>query len=84
MLAGEVRSVAELAETSWAVERDVFTEIEPGVRVVTAPFRSRHAPIGVQGRAPRLGEHTRQVLTERLGLDDGELDALEAAGVILS
>lgn len=31
--------------------------------------------------APLFGEHTRQVLAERLGLDDAELDALEAAGV---
>ena len=40
---------------------------------------------GTPGRitrpAPLFGEHTREVLAERLGLDEAELDALEAAGV---
>jgi succinyl-CoA---D-citramalate CoA-transferase len=32
--------------------------------------------------APRLGEHTRQVLAEALGMSDEELDALQSDGVI--
>jgi crotonobetainyl-CoA:carnitine CoA-transferase CaiB-like acyl-CoA transferase len=32
--------------------------------------------------APRLGEHTRQVLAEALGISDEELDALQSDGVI--
>jgi crotonobetainyl-CoA:carnitine CoA-transferase CaiB-like acyl-CoA transferase len=32
--------------------------------------------------APRLGEHTREVLSAALGLSDDELDALQADGVI--
>jgi crotonobetainyl-CoA:carnitine CoA-transferase CaiB-like acyl-CoA transferase len=32
--------------------------------------------------APRLGEHTRSVLSEALGVDDKTLDALAADGVI--
>ncbi len=51
-MAGRVRSVAELADSEWAAHRGVFTEIEPGTRVVTAPFRSRHSDIGVRGPAP--------------------------------
>jgi hypothetical protein len=31
---------------------------------------------------PWIGEHTRSVLHEELGLDDGEIDALAADGVI--
>jgi crotonobetainyl-CoA:carnitine CoA-transferase CaiB-like acyl-CoA transferase len=84
MLVAEVRSVAELARTDWAMQRAVFTEIEPGTRVVTAPYRSEHAPIGVQGRAPRHGEHTRAVLAELLGLGDDELDALAKSGAIVT
>ena len=84
MLVAEVRSVADLAATPWAAERGVFTEIEPGARVVAAPYRSRHAPIGASGPAPRKGEHTRAVLRELLDLDDEQLDALEAAGAIRS
>ena len=77
-LVAEVRTVAELAETSWASERDVFTEVEPGARLATAPFRSNQSAIGVRGPAPRFAEHTRAVLHERLDLDDDELDRLGA------
>ena len=69
-LVGEVRTVAELAETPWARERGVFTEVEPGLRVAAAPFRSLQSSIGVRGPAPRFAEHTRAVLAERLQLSD--------------
>ncbi len=36
----------------------------------------------VPAGAPRLGEHTRQVLAELLDLDDQDLDALSVSGVI--
>jgi crotonobetainyl-CoA:carnitine CoA-transferase CaiB-like acyl-CoA transferase len=82
MLVAEVRSVAELAATPWAESRGLFVEVEPDTRVVAAPFRSRAADVGVRGPAPRAGEHTRAVLTEVLGLDGAQLDALEADGAI--
>jgi len=82
MLVGEVRSVADLAATPWAEARGLFVEVEPDTRVVSAPFRSRDADVGVRGPAPRAGEHTRAVLTELLGLDDATLDALQADGAI--
>jgi len=81
-LVAQVRTVAQLADTPWAIERDVFTEVEPGARVGRAPFRSGQSSIGVRGPAPRLGEHTRAVLAERLDLTNSVLDALETEGVI--
>ncbi|GMU79523.1 MAG: hypothetical protein AMXMBFR46_23130 [Acidimicrobiia bacterium] len=78
----EVRSVAELADTEWALARRTFREIEPGVRVVGAPFRSRDSGVGVRGPAPRAGEHTRAVLRSLLALDDTTLDDLTARGAI--
>jgi CoA:oxalate CoA-transferase len=83
-LVGEVRTVRQLADTAWAREREVFVEVEPGARVTATPFRSDASAIGVRGPAPRLGEHTRAVLSERLHLSDDALDALEAEGVISS
>jgi len=47
----------------------------PAVRFVG---EQRNTPSG----APRLGEHTREVLTELAGLDSLELDRLEQAGII--
>ena len=83
-LVAEVRTVQDLAETPWAHEREVFTEVEPGARIAAAPFRSRGATIGVQAAAPRFGEHTRAVLAERCGLTADELDRLEADSIITS
>ena len=81
-MAGRVRSVVELAATDWAAHRGLFTEIEPGTRVATAPFRSRHSQIGVRGPAPMRGEHTREVLRDVLDLSPADLDSLEASGAI--
>ena len=81
---GVQNHVQDLAETPWAREREVFAEVEPGARVTAAPFRSEGATIGVQGPAPRFGEHTRAVLAERCGLTAAELDRLEADGIIKS
>lgn len=39
-------------------------------------------PVPVPAGAPRLGEHTREVLGDLLGVDDAELDRLEADGTI--
>jgi formyl-CoA transferase len=48
-----------------------------------APFpRTAGEQPAVPSGAPRLGEHTRPVLRDELGLSDAELDALEADGVL--
>ena len=82
-LVAEVRTVAELAGPR-GVRTEVFTEVEPGARIATAPFRSDSSAIGVRGPAPRFAQHTRVVLHERLDLDDDELDRLEREGVIIT
>ena len=51
-LVAEVRTVAELADTPWAAERGVFTEVEPGARWPAAPFRSDRAPSAYAARRP--------------------------------
>ena len=83
-LAAEVRSIAQVAETPWAKERDVFREVEPGVHLTAAPFRTSGGSVGVRDRAPRLGEHTRAVLADRLGVSATELDELEQSGALAS
>jgi crotonobetainyl-CoA:carnitine CoA-transferase CaiB-like acyl-CoA transferase len=52
------------------------------VRVVGPPARLSETPAGVRRPAPLLGEHTDQVLRERLGLDDQEIARLRGAGAI--
>jgi benzylsuccinate CoA-transferase BbsF subunit len=48
----------------------------------TAPFRLSATPGVLERPAPLLGQHTRDVLHDLLGLDDARIDALEADGVL--
>jgi crotonobetainyl-CoA:carnitine CoA-transferase CaiB-like acyl-CoA transferase len=50
------------------------------LRQSRAAARFSHTPAAIRHGAPGLGEHTRDVLREA-GLDDGEIAALDAAGV---
>jgi crotonobetainyl-CoA:carnitine CoA-transferase CaiB-like acyl-CoA transferase len=47
-----------------------------------APFRSESIPPPENRPAPEPGEHTREICAELLGLDDGAVDELLAAGAI--
>ena len=51
--------------------------VHPGV-----PYRFSESPGGVQGRAPRLGEHNREIYAGDLGLDDATIASLDIGGVI--
>jgi crotonobetainyl-CoA:carnitine CoA-transferase CaiB-like acyl-CoA transferase len=46
------------------------------------PVAADELQIEPRGRAPHLGEHTKQVLQHDLGLRDDEIAALTAAGAI--
>jgi benzylsuccinate CoA-transferase BbsF subunit len=46
------------------------------------PFRFSSTPVGLRGPAPILGEHTREVLRELIGVSDAEFDELHAAEVL--
>ncbi|MGH0036973.1 MAG: CaiB/BaiF CoA transferase family protein [Myxococcota bacterium] len=50
--------------------------------VPTLPFRLSGVERWVRRPAPTLGQHSREVLHEWLGMDDPALDALEGQGVI--
>jgi len=66
-------------------DRELFREIDvPDVGkhlIYGSPWRLTATPTQSRGAAPRLGEHTRAVLAERLGMDDAEYQRLADAGV---
>ena len=53
----------------------------PAAKLPKMPTRSTAYEMGLQRPAPRLGEHTREVLAE-CGLTKDEIDALASKGVI--
>jgi crotonobetainyl-CoA:carnitine CoA-transferase CaiB-like acyl-CoA transferase len=52
------------------------------IRMVAPPVRLSETPGAVRAPAPLLGEHTDDVLRERLGLSDREIEQLRASGAI--
>jgi CoA:oxalate CoA-transferase len=50
------------------------------IRVTGVPVRLSDTPGAVRTPPPRLGEHTRAVLAEVLGLDGAAVDALVGEG----
>ena len=58
-------------------------ERKMGERVIIGrPWKMSKTPISVQGPAPSLGQHNRELLKGVLGYDDARCDALEDAGII--
>jgi crotonobetainyl-CoA:carnitine CoA-transferase CaiB-like acyl-CoA transferase len=86
--AGPVNTIAEtfadlFVEARGAVRRFLRDD---GVEVpsVAYPGKFSQTPADYRRRPPFLGEHTREVLADWLGLDDAALDALTACGAIVA
>jgi crotonobetainyl-CoA:carnitine CoA-transferase CaiB-like acyl-CoA transferase len=52
------------------------------VSLVANPLRLSETPVTYRTAPPTLGAQTQEVLTQRLGMSDAEIDRLRAAGVI--
>jgi formyl-CoA transferase len=67
---------------SRALRRDLPHALAGHVPQVVAPLKLSATPLGYDRAPPLLGEHTAEVLSQRLGLSAERLRALEQAGVI--
>jgi len=83
--AGPVYGYADLVADPQIAHNGTFVEYdhpsEGRVKVPGFPIRFSKTPSKVERGAPRVGEHSREVL-EQAGLDQGAIDALIAAGVV--
>ncbi|HZR84542.1 MAG TPA: CoA transferase [Candidatus Binatia bacterium] len=67
-----------------AARHALVTVVHPdvgGARYTANPLRMSRTPMSPVARAPRLGEHTADVLTRVLGLTESEVESLVARGV---
>lgn len=83
--AARVRSYTEIAEDPHLIARGALAPIDVGgsvgeVLIQTAPHRIEDALPRPRGVPPRLGEHSREVLTW-LNFSEAEIDEMVAAGV---
>lgn len=78
---GQVRTVAECADSEWAQSRDLMAEPLPGIRVPRAPWRWDGGPVGVKRAVGAIGEDNDYVLRDIIGLGDAEVEALVARNI---
>lgn len=83
---GVINDIGRALEEPQVLARDMLVHIphalNSGFRMVGSPVKLSDTPVEYQRPAPRLGEHTHEVLKRRLGLDDARLAELKAQGVI--
>ncbi|WMS40876.1 CaiB/BaiF CoA-transferase family protein [Acuticoccus sp. MNP-M23] len=85
---GPINTIPEaFAEPQAAARGAVVTHDHPAAadgiaRTIGNPIKMSDTPVDYRRRPPMRGEHSREVLTELLGMDDDAIDALAKAGVV--
>jgi crotonobetainyl-CoA:carnitine CoA-transferase CaiB-like acyl-CoA transferase len=86
MLFGIVQTPEDLARCPQLEARDFYQEVEhPVIGKIQVPFRlfnMTESPARYRRPAPMLGQHTAEVLGERLGITADDVATLRARGVI--
>jgi len=82
-----MRRLDEVVNDPQCAAREMFPYVidhDAGqVRVVGSPIKFPKEPAAALSRAPDLGQHTKETLSDWFGMDSVELNDLQAAGVIL-
>lgn len=87
ILAAPVATVADIAADPQLKDRGYFATVESKAlnRTLTMPgafAKLSRTPIGPTQAAPRIGEHNREVYGGLLGLSNGKIGEMKAAGAI--
>lgn len=84
--AGQVKTVAEALQSPSVVERGVVEQLEHAELGPISVIRAAHGIAAQRSHKakapPMLGEDTRIVLRDVLGIDDSRIDGLAASGVV--
>jgi succinate--hydroxymethylglutarate CoA-transferase len=83
--AGPINSVAEALSSEQTLARDMVATVDHPtsgeVPLVGIPFKMFGTPPSIRLPPPTLGEHSREVLIDELGMDEAQIDRLVAAGI---
>ncbi|WP_238475650.1 CaiB/BaiF CoA transferase family protein [Rhodophyticola sp. CCM32] len=83
---GPINDMADIEADPQLAHRNMFatlTHPEMGdVRVVGSPLKFSETPVILERSPPLAGEHTEDLLRDRLGLTPGDMARLRAAGII--
>ncbi|MDY7532071.1 CaiB/BaiF CoA-transferase family protein [Pseudomonas sp. Bout1] len=83
---GAINSIAQSLEEPQVIARGLMVKIahpkNPEFAMVGSPIKMSGTPVEYVRPAPMLGQHTDEVLGERLGLSAEQLRQLKAGGVI--
>ena len=86
MPAAPVRNLAEVVEDQETIRRGLVVEVEHPIagrmRLLGNPLHFSRTPAVISACAPILGEHTREILGDWLGLSENRFEALRSAGVV--
>ncbi len=83
---GPVNTIDKVASDPQIVAREMIVDVshpEAGTfKVVNNPFKFSRTPCTVERASPDLGEHTQEVLSQLLGMNNEEISRLGGLGVI--
>ncbi len=85
---GPINDLQQVFDDPHVADREMVVRMEhplagaDGAAVIASPMRLSRTPVDYRQAPPLLGEHTEEVLREKLGMGDGELMALRDKGVI--
>ncbi len=84
---GPLNTIAEAASLPQLREREMFVPVDHRtigtLPLVNTPVKLSRTPGGIGATSPDMGQHTREVLTDLIGLDAPTLDGLFERGVLL-
>ena len=83
---GPLNNIAQVAEMPQVAAREMLQTVPHRVLgdlpLTNTPVKLSSTPGGIRGTAPDMGQHSREVLAELLGLDAARLDALVERKVV--
>jgi len=85
---GPISSIPEVVESPQVRARGMIQEVTHPVAgtipIANTPLRMSRSESGIKGPPPSLGQDSRDVLSELLGLSEAEVDDLVGRGIVLT